>query len=41
MLSPKKVGAALVPHYKMFLNVFNMFVNVVKNTGDKIDYGQR
>lgn len=28
-------------HYKMFLHVFNLFMNSTKSTGDQIDYGQR
>ncbi|CAM9137979.1 unnamed protein product [Ectocarpus sp. 12 AP-2014] len=37
----KEVGEALVGYYKMFLHVFNVFMNCTKSTGDKIDYGQR
>lgn len=36
-----QVGEALVEHYKMFLHVFNLFMNCTKSTGDRIDYGQR
>lgn len=37
----EQVGEALVGYYKMFLNVFNLFMNCTKNTGDRMDYGQR
>ncbi|CAM9228639.1 unnamed protein product [Pylaiella littoralis] len=37
----KEVGEALVPYYKMFLNLFNIFMNSTRSTGDRIDYGQR
>ena len=28
-------------YYKMFMHVFNLFMNCTKSTGDRIDYGQR
>ncbi|CAM9911551.1 unnamed protein product, partial [Laminaria digitata] len=37
----KEVGEALVAYYKMFLHLFNLFMNSTKSTGDKMDYGQR
>ncbi|CAN0314265.1 unnamed protein product, partial [Hapterophycus canaliculatus] len=39
--SVRQVGEALVGYYKMFLHVFNLFMNCTKSTGDRIDYGQR
>lgn len=28
-------------YYKLFLHVFNLFMNRTKSTGDRMDYGQR
>lgn len=36
-----EVGLALVRYYRMFLHIFNLFINKTRSTGDKMDYGQR
>jgi hypothetical protein len=35
------IGQALVPYYRQVLPILNLFINVNKNLGDGIDYGQR
>lgn len=37
----EQVGEAIVAYYKMFLHIFNFFMNSTKSTGDRMDYGQR
>lgn len=41
VMCSETIGEALVPYYRQILPIFNLFKNSHKNTGDKIDYGQR
>ena len=41
IMCSETIGEALVPYYRQILPIFNLFKNYNKNTGDKIDYGQR
>lgn len=41
VMCSESIGEALVPYYRQILPIFNLFKNYNKNTGDKIDYGQR
>lgn len=36
--SGEMIGEALVPYYRQILPIFNLFKNLNKNLGDKIDY---
>lgn len=35
------VGEMLVPYYRQILPIFNIYKNMNKNIGDKIEYDQR
>ena len=39
--SSELAGEALIPFYRQLLPVLNEFINVNKNLGDRIEYGQR
>mmetsp|Transcript_25288 Transcript_25288/g.28045 ORF Transcript_25288/g.28045 Transcript_25288/m.28045 type:complete len:241 (+) Transcript_25288:27-749(+) len=41
VLAGEMIGESLVPYYRQILPVFNLLRHRNKNTGDKIDYGQK
>lgn len=41
VMCSESIGEALVPYYRQILPIFNLFKGNNRNTGDKIDYGQR
>ncbi|XP_028843492.1 parkin coregulated gene protein [Denticeps clupeoides] len=41
VVSGEMVGEALVPYYRQILPILNIFKNINRNSGDKIDYSQQ